>query len=80
VFIIAGVRSTFPNGDDIPPLTPAGTCRCRVYYLRFALNLSDPDHVARLIRPYNARIIDPFDWLDFRNDFEELYGEIRGGY
>lgn len=75
-FLILGARSTFRKGSELSPLMPAGNCRCRVFYIRFALVPNESDDVVKLIRAYDAKVFEPLSWTEFRDDFLKIHQEL----
>jgi hypothetical protein len=76
VIIVVGIRSKFPKGSSVPPLTPERDCHCRVIYVRFALEPNALDDIESLLKPYKPRVFEPLDWQEFRKNFAAIYEEL----
>jgi len=76
VIIIVGARSDLPKGATVVPLAPERDCRCRIIYVRFALQPNESDDMDSLLKAYKPRVYDPVDWQDFRKTFATIYAQL----
>jgi hypothetical protein len=80
VFIVVTSSLLFESGSDLRPIAVEGDCHCRVYHLRFRLNVNDVfDELGRLMKPLRPRTFNLMTPNDLRkaiaaivNDLEDL--------
>jgi hypothetical protein len=78
VVIVVTSSQLFEDGSDLRPLQLEGDCNCRVYYLRFRLNLSDVfDQLAKFMKPLHPRVYDLLTARDLRNAISGIVGELE---
>ena len=57
VIVLVTSSRLFESGSDLRPLQIEGDCHCRVYYLRFRLNVNDVfDQLDKLIKPLHPHV------------------------
>jgi hypothetical protein len=67
----------FESGSDLRPLQIEGDCHCRVYYLRFRLNLSDVfDDLDKVMKPLHPRTFNLLNARDLRNAIAAIVEEL----
>jgi len=76
VFIVVAARSDFPKGSSLLPPSSVQACRCRVIYVRFALQPNETDDLDDVLKPYKPRVFEPLDFPQFRKDFGTIYQQL----
>jgi hypothetical protein len=77
VIIVVTSSRLFESGSDLRPLQIEGDCNCRVYYLRFRLNINDVfDQLDRLMKPLRPRIFNLITARDLRKAIAEIVDEL----
>jgi hypothetical protein len=78
VIIVVTSSQMFESGSDLRPLQIEGDCNCRLYYLRFRLNLNDVfDQLDRLMKPLRPRIFNLITARDLRKAIAEIVQDLR---
>jgi hypothetical protein len=78
VFIVVTSSTLFENGADLRPIQVEGNCHCRVYYLRFRLNIGDVfDQLEKFMKPLRPRTFDLLTARDLRKAIAEIVGELE---
>jgi hypothetical protein len=78
VVIVVTSAQLFESGSDLRPLQIEGDCNCRVYYLRFRLNLNDVfDQLEKFMKPLRPRIFNLITSRDFRKAIGEILEELE---
>jgi hypothetical protein len=78
VIIVVTSGQLFESGSDLRPIQVEGDCNCRVYYLRFRLNLNDVfDQLEKFMKPLRPRIFNLLTARDLRNAIAEIVGEME---
>lgn len=79
VVIVVTSSRLFESGSDLRPLQIDGDCNCRVYYLRFRLNVNDVfDQLDRLMKPLRPRIFNLLNAGDFRKAIAAIVRDLSG--
>jgi hypothetical protein len=77
VIIVVTSSRLFENGSDLRPLQIEGDCHCRVYYLRFRLNVNDVfDQLEKLIKPLRPHIFNLLSARDLRKALAEIVDDL----
>jgi hypothetical protein len=77
VIIVVTSSLLFEKGSDLEPLQPAGDCHCRIYHLRFRLNLSDVfDQLANFMKPLRPRTFNLVTPYDLRKAIAEIVEDL----
>ena len=77
VVIVVTSPQLFESGSDLRPLQVEGDCNCRVYYLRFRLNLNDVfDQLERFMKPLRPRIFNLITARDLRKAIAEIVQDL----
>ena len=78
VIIVVTSGQLFESGSDLRPIQVEGDCNCRVFYLRFRLNLNDVfDQLEKFMKPLRPRIFNLLTARDLRNAIAEIVGEME---
>jgi hypothetical protein len=78
VFIVVTSSTLFESGADLRPIQIEGDCRCRVYYLRFRLNVNDVfDELEKFMKPLHPRTFNLVSARDLRKAIAEIVGELE---
>ena len=78
VLIIVTSSQLFQRGSDLTPLQVEGDCRCRVYHLRFRLNMADVfDEIEKIIKPLHPRTFNLITPRDLRKAIAEIVGDLE---
>jgi hypothetical protein len=78
VLIVVTSAQLFESGADLRPLQVEGDCNCRVYYLRFRLNLNDVfDQLEKLMKPLHPRVFNLITARDFRKAIGEIVEDLE---
>ena len=78
VVIVVTSSQLFENGSDLRPLQLEGDCNCRVYYLRFRLNLNDVfDQLEKLMKPLRPRVFNLMSARDLRKAIGEIVEDLE---
>jgi hypothetical protein len=76
--IVVTSSQLFESGSDLRPLQLEGDCKCRVFYLRFRLNVNDVfDQLERFMRPLQPRVFNLLSARDFRRAIGEIVEELE---
>ena len=77
VMIVVTSSQLFESGSDLRPLQIEGDCNCRVYYLRFRLNISDVfDQLERFMKPLRPRVFNLITARDLRKAIAEIVQDL----
>lgn len=77
VIVVVTSARLFESGADLRPLQIEGDCNCRVYYLRFRLNLNDVfDQLERLMKPLRPRTFNLITARDLRKAIAEIVEDL----
>ena len=77
VIIVVTSAQLFESGSDLRPLQIEGDCNCRVYYLRFRLNVNDVfDQLDKLMKPLRPRTFNLMSALDLRKAIAEIVEDL----
>jgi len=77
VIIVVTSSRLFESGSDLRPLQIEGDCNCRVYYLRFRLNVNDVfDQLDKLMKPLHPRIFNLITALDLRRAIAGIVDDL----
>jgi hypothetical protein len=77
VVIVVTSPQLFESGSDLRPLQLEGDCNCRVYYLRFRLNVNDIfDQLEKLMKPLRPRIFNLITARDLRKAIAEIVQDL----
>ena len=77
VVIVVTSPQLFESGSDLRPLQIEGDCNCRVYYLRFRLNMNDVfDQLEKLMKPLRPRIFNLITARDLRKAIAEIVQDL----
>ena len=78
VFIVVTSSLLFESGSDLRPIVLEGDCHCRVYHLRFRLNVSDVfDELERLMRPLRPRTFNLMTARDLRKAIAAIVEDLQ---
>ena len=78
VFIVITSSLLFESGSDLTPLQVDGDCNCRVYHLRFRLNVNDVfDQLGNLMKPLRPRTFNLMTPRDLRKAIAVIIEELR---
>ncbi len=78
VIIVVTSSLLFEKGSDLEPLQLAGDCRCRIYHLRFRLNLNDVfDQLANFMKPLRPKTFNLATPHDLRKAIAEILEDLR---
>jgi len=77
VIIVVTSSQLFERGSDLTPLQVEGDCHCRVYHLRFRLNVTDVfDEIEKLIKPLHPRTFNLMTPRDLRKAIAEIVADL----
>jgi hypothetical protein len=77
VIVVVTSSRLFESGSDLRPIQIEGDCNCRVYYLRFRLNLNDVfDQLERFIKPLHPRVFNLLSARDLRRAIAEIVEDL----
>jgi hypothetical protein len=77
VVIVVTSSRLFESGADLRPLQLEGDCNCRVYYLRFRLNVNDVfDQLDDFMKPLRPRIFNLLTARDVRKAIAEIVTDL----
>jgi hypothetical protein len=77
VIVVVTSSRLFESGSDLRPLQIEGDCHCRVYYLRFRLNVNDVfDELEKLMKPLHPRTFNLISARDLRKAIAEIVDEL----
>lgn len=78
VFIVVTSSTLFESGADLRPIQVEGNCRCRVFYLRFRVNLNDVfDQLDKFMKPLHPRTFNLVSARDLRKAIAEIVEEME---
>jgi hypothetical protein len=78
VFIVVTSSLLFENGSDLNPIVLEGECNCRVYHLRFRLNVNDVfDELEKLMRPLRPRTFNLMTARDLRKAIAVIIEDLE---
>jgi hypothetical protein len=78
VFIVVTSSLLFENGSDLNPIALEGECNCRVYHLRFRLNVNDVfDELEKLMRPLRPRTFNLMTARDLRKAIAAIIQDLE---
>jgi hypothetical protein len=77
VIIVVTSSQLFERGSDLTPLQIEGDCHCRVYHLRFRLNMNDVfDEIEKIIKPLHPRTFNLLTPRDLRKAIAEIVDDL----
>ena len=77
VLIVVTSPQLFESGSDLRPLQIEGDCNCRVYYLRFRLNVNDVfDQLEKFMKPLRPRVFNLITARDLRRAIAEIVQDL----
>ncbi len=77
IVIVVTSFQLFERGSDLTPLQIEGDCRCRVYHLRFRLNMNDVfDEIEKIIRPLHPKTFNLITAQDMRKAIAEIVSDL----
>ena len=77
VVIVVTSSRLFESGADLRPLQLEGDCNCRLYYLRFRLNVNDVfDQLEKFMKPLRPRIFNLLTARDLRKAIAEIVTDL----
>ena len=77
VIVLVTSSRLFESGSDLRPLQIEGDCHCRVYYLRFRLNVNDVfDQLEKLIKPLHPHVFNLLTARDLRKALAEIVDDL----
>jgi hypothetical protein len=77
VIIVVTSSRLFESGSDLRPLQIEGDCHCRVYFLRFRLNVNDVfDELEKLIKPLHPHVFNLLNARDLRKALAEIVDDL----
>ena len=77
VVIVVTSSRLFESGADLRPLELEGDCNCRLYYLRFRLNVNDVfDQLEKFMKPLRPRIFNLLTARDLRKAIAEIVTDL----
>ena len=77
VIVVVTSSRLFESGSDLRPLQLEGGCNCRVYYLRFRLNVNDVfDQLEKLMKPLHPRTFNLITARDLRKAIAEIVEDL----
>ena len=77
VIIVVTSSQLFERGSDLTPLQFEGDCHCRIYHLRFRLNLTDVfDEIEKIIKPLHPRTFNLMTPRDLRKAIAEIVSDL----
>jgi len=77
VIIVVTSSRLFESGSDLRPIQVEGDCNCRLYYLRFRLNVNDVfDQLERFMKPLHPRVFNLITARDLRKAIAEIVDEL----
>jgi hypothetical protein len=78
VVIVVTSAQLFESGADLRPVQVEGDCNCRVYYLRFRLNLNDVfDQLEKFMKPLHPRVFNLITARDLRKAISEILDDLE---
>ena len=77
VIIVVTSSRLFESGSDLRPIQIEGDCNCRVYYLRFRLNVNDVfDQLEKFIKPLRPRVFNLITARDLRKAIAQIVEDL----
>jgi hypothetical protein len=78
VVIVITSPQLFESGSDLRPLQVDSECNCRLYYLRFRLNINDVfDQLDKFMKPLHPRIFNLMTPRDLRKAVAEIIDDLQ---
>jgi len=78
VIIVVTSSQLFQRGADLAPLQVEGDCKCRVYHLRFRLNMADVfDEIEKIIKPLHPRTFNLLTPRDLRKAIADIVSDLE---
>jgi hypothetical protein len=78
VFIVVTSSLLFESGSDLRPIVLEGDCNCRVYHLRFRLNINDVfDELERVMKPLRPRTFNLMTARDLRKAIAAIVEDLQ---
>ena len=78
VLIIVTSSQLFQRGSDLTPLQVEGDCRCRLYHVRFRLNMADVfDEIEKIVKPLHPRTFNLITPRDLRKAIAEIVADLE---
>jgi hypothetical protein len=78
VIIVVTSSMLFEKGADLEPIRSEGDCHCRIYHLRFRLNINDVfDQLGRFMRPLRPRTFNLMTARDLRKVIAEIMEDLQ---
>jgi hypothetical protein len=77
VVVVVTSPRLFEGGSDLRPLQIEGDCHCRIYYLRFRLNVNDVfDELEKVMKPLRPRTFNLLSARDLRKAMAEIVEDL----
>jgi hypothetical protein len=77
IIIVVTSSQLFERGSDLTPLQIEGDCHCRVYHLRFRLNMNDVfDEIEKIIKPLHPRTFNLLTPRDLRKAIAQILEDL----
>jgi hypothetical protein len=78
VFIVVTSSLLFESGSDLKPIVVEGDCNCRVYHLRFRLNVNDVfDELEKFMKPLRPRTFNLMTARDLRRAIASIIADLE---
>jgi hypothetical protein len=78
VFIVVTSSLLFESGSDLQPIAVEGDCHCRVYHLRFRLNVNDVfDELEKFMKPLRPRTFNLMTARDLRKAIAAIIEDLQ---
>src|SRR5438874_6266528 len=78
ILIVVTSSQLFQRGSALAPLQIEGDCRCRVYHLRFRLNMADVfDEIEKILKPLHPRTFNLLTSRDLRKAIAEIVEDLE---
>jgi hypothetical protein len=78
VFIVVTSSHLFESGSDLRPIAVEQDCHCRVYHLRFRLNVNDVfDELERFMKPLRPRTFNLLTARDLRKAMATILQDLQ---
>jgi hypothetical protein len=77
IVVVVTSPRLFEGGSDLRPLQIEGDCKCRIYYLRFRLNVNDVfDELEKIMKPLHPRTFNLLSARDLRKAMAEIVEDL----
>jgi hypothetical protein len=78
IFIVVTSSLLFESGSDLKPIALDGDCNCRVYHLRFRLNINDVfDELEKFMKPLRPRTFNLMTARDLRKAIAAIIEDLE---